>query len=229
MPIGTEVQFKAATASATGSVAVTLAAAPTAGNWLVAAFKDNDGTSTITLPSGWAWAPNAPWKPITGRQIGIAYKKAGVGESATVTFSSTATAANKELVVVEIPGITNLGMVGVGTNNTSAVTSLTLTSSGTLPAANCWVMAMADQSANNGGEVSVDSGFSLRGEATMLLQMVATKTTSVTTALSPTFVWTTSRASMGFIAVFPEYIPGYSNANVFDGTTWNNHSLHVIV
>jgi len=223
------VQHKAAIATA-ASVSVTLDDDPTPGNLLIAVWKENDGTSTITLPTGFVHVSNSPYAPAGGRQFAIAWKVSDGSETGPLVFGSTNAAAEKQVVVVEVPSLDNEEMYGVPTTTVNTLTAKTLITTGTLPQASCFVISMADQSSNNGGEVGVDSGFTLLDTATLTLMMVGYKITTVDTPLAPTFTWTTARASAGFQAVFVESISLYGNpvAAVFDGTEWVEHAAYVL-
>lgn len=223
------VQSKGNTANSNTSVSVTLDSAVTAGNRLVAVIKNNDGVDTFnSLPSGWAWGPNSPFVVASGRQFGVLHKLAGSSESQTLTLS-TVGAFDKEIALFEVADIA-APTLGVTTSNQIGQTSKTLTTTGTLAQANNFVVSICDQALNNGGEVSVDSGFTLQLTSSFILMMVATKITSATTALAPTFVWTTSRATGGLQTVFPEDLtppgPAGYQAKAFDGSVWKGHIMH---
>lgn len=198
----TLIQSKGNQQSSTLSISVTLDSSPAQGNLMVLCFKDNVAGSNITLPSGFVWTTDSPNTQVSGRTLGFASKIAGAGESATVTVTSDLS-ATKLLMVWEDSGHTDIGHTDEETGFGGGATSRQLTSSGTLPNADCFVAAVCDQSGSNGGEVSVDSGFTLRETGQFDLWMVADKTTTVNTALAPTFAWTTSRQSIGMIAAFP--------------------------
>lgn len=190
----------------TTSVTATLGADPTPGNLLIAAVKLNDGVaSTMTPPDGFTWVSNAPLFA-TARQLGVAWKIAAAADTTTLTATSSS-AQNMLIQAWEVSGITDAGAFGVQTATGATSTSKQLTTTGTLPQANTFVVAICDTTINNGGEVSVNSGFTLRNTGTFDLWMVADVITSATTALAPTFTWTTSRQNMGFQAVFLEGTP----------------------
>lgn len=213
---------------AVNDITATLGADPTPGNMLILAFKDNDGTSTVTLPDGFNWCPNAPHGP-SGRQAGVAYKVAEASDTTAIQVSTTA--LNTKLIEVwEVSGLTTTGITGTQTATGATATSKTLTSTGALAQANNFVVALADQANSNGGEVSVDESFTLRDTGAFDLWMVADLITSATTELSPTFTWTTSRQSLGFTAVFPEAAaPSGPAWHYRSGGAWVDGTLHVRV
>jgi hypothetical protein len=196
------VQQKGADQAATLTGDIDLDAPATAGNLLILVGKDGDGTSAITLPSGFNHVPNSPHAPVSGRQIFVAAKVAVGGEDVLQWSSGSAVA--KQTRLYEVNGVGTDDMLGIGTSNQNNVNTKTLTSTGTLARQPGFAVAVADQATNNGGETSVDEGFTLRDTALHILWMIADKIFTATTELSPTFVWATNRASMGFTAVFFE-------------------------
>jgi hypothetical protein len=189
------------TTGITGTVASAVA-----GNYAIACGKFT-GTGTITLPSGWAHVTNSPFNGSTARQIFVAYKKIAPGDisggSASYVFDDGSSSSKYlEMYQVSHLHLTTPGATGITTATTGSVNNNTLTTSGTLPQANCFVVAVCEQAAGNGGTTSVDSGFTLDTSSTLLSTLMAHKVTSATTALTPKFTWTTSRTSFGIQAVF---------------------------
>jgi hypothetical protein len=114
----------------TGALSVTLGAAPTAGNLLVAFFGWNGSSGTYTPPTGWTLAKQ--WNGPSGYGA-IWYKTAGVGESATV--STTPPSGNQyDLHVAEFSGASapTLDKTAKGDSGTTSVTTLTGEGTGTL-------------------------------------------------------------------------------------------------
>lgn len=223
------VQRKAASDSAL-SVSNTLASMPTAGNLLVAVIKENSITSTITLPTGFTWMAGCPFTGGAGRQCGFALKVAGEAEPTTRSFSSNETGL-KNLTVYELADVKTSGHPApVGTASGAAAITKTLDASGTLPKPECIVIAFCEQSTNNGGETSVNQGFTLRDNAEYNSFMVADLVTSNDASLNPTFEWVTSRQATGMIAVFPEVDASLSlpDLYVYDGSSWVPHTLEVL-
>lgn len=191
--------------SSTSGITGTLVGA-TAGNLAIAVGKILS-TNTITLPSGWAHVSASPYNASTTRQIFMAYKKIAAGDisggNAAYTFDDGA-ANSKYLEMYEVSGMdpTAPNASSAITPQGTAVTSLVTTTTGTLPQAKCFLVAVAEQAANNGGSTSVDSSYTLDTSATLLSTLVAHKITSATTAQAPTFSWLTARNAFGMEAVF---------------------------
>ena len=185
---------------------VTLDSTPVEGNCLIVAGKENS-LGTITLTGGFTHATDgvtsSPYNGGVSRQLVVAYKVAGAGESTSFNWHTDST-ANKEYELYEVSGLGAVPDIDVviGSASAGSATSRQLTTTGTLAQASNIVFAMCDQATNNGGEVSVDSGFTLRDTASFSLGMYADKITSATTALAPTYVWTTARGSFGLTVVF---------------------------
>lgn len=193
------------TAAAT-SLTVTLGATPSNGNLLIALIRENSGTSTITLPSNggtWQWVTGHPFLQATARRFGIAYCANISGATTSVTFSSDVSAI-KTMYVWEVSGAATSSVEdktnsNVGASNTTHTTGTT----GTLAQAAEFVVAGMGWAAAVTSP-SVDSGFTIEGATSSDVLRGAYLITSATTALNPTFTWTTSRIPSGCIASFKE-------------------------
>lgn len=225
------VQFKSALQGSGLSVSVTLDSDPVPGNALIAVFKDNTNVSVITPESGFAWLTGTPYAAGVARQMGVAAKEAVSGDDVTVTFASDVT-AKKEITVYEVENLDLPEAFVVLTDATGgSVTSRQLVTTGVLPKPECFVVAVSEQSTNNGGEGAAPAGFTARDWATFNSYMPADKITTVDTALAPTFTWTTARGNFGMQAVFPaldDAPTAEPDVYVFNGTTWVPHYTMVL-
>lgn len=225
------VQVKSTLQGSGLSVVVTLDSDPVPGNTLIAVFKDNTAISVITPETGFDWLTGTPYAAGVARNMGIAVKEVEVSDDVTITFASDTT-AKKELTVYEVENLDLAEAFVVLTDATGgSVTSRQLVTTGTLPKPECFVVAVSEQSTNNGGEVGVNSGFTLRDAATFNSFMPADKITTVDTALAPTFTWTTARGNFGMQAVFPaldDAPTAEPDLYVFDGTVWVPHYMTVL-
>lgn len=203
------VQTKGFEDSAVTEAAVTLDTPPTEGNHLIALLKENDDLSVITNPAGFTVAPNCPFV-IGSRQLTLVYKEVGPSESSTVTFT-TDLANTKHLQVWEVSGLDGTAPDVLTTDQVSGQISRQLGPTGQLPSPDCFVIACAEQSSNNGGSEAVDSGFTLRDEDLYFLWVLADKVTDTDDSLSPTLSWATARFAGGLMAVFSEGSPAVAD------------------
>lgn len=202
MPLSV-VQSKRAAQAASLTGTVTLDNPVTPGNALICAYRESDGTATITLPGGFSWSPTHPIGP-PAKQGGVFSK---VAPDATQTFQVSSNVADtKTLVMVELNlggGVFNRGAGNESTNDVGVVTQ-SVGSTGQLPQAECYVITCMNLSGSSGGTNAIDSGFTLLQTAAGLSDtfLAGDKITAVDTALNPTYTWLTARTAQGYSAVF---------------------------
>ena len=125
--------------TATRSPTITLDAAPTQGNLLVAmvAVSLNAGASAFTTPSGWTAHPDGGINQATDCEGIIYWKEAGAGESATITFTNVIAVAKEiDFCVMEFSGGTAWTADGHAENTNSGSNTLTSGTTGTTAQAN---------------------------------------------------------------------------------------------
>lgn len=202
-PIFTRLQSITGTNTSGTSIAVTLPAAPTAGNLLVGRVASNDGA--FTDPTGWTRAATG-YNTTDDDTTGVVYRVAQAGDSATVTF--TGFVGNTKLVYVEelyiTPGFTvSVDQFGNATESTG-VTSKSAGTSGTLANATEYACAVIGIRALTSGN-SATAPFSLDAalnNATAFSGNFISQITTATTAVTPTSTWTTAGTAWGCFATF---------------------------
>lgn len=202
-PIGLRlVQSKAANGN-TATATATFDAAPQAGSLLVAALRLDKLFAALTLPSGFTDAVHDD-DDLGVFSVDIAYEAniAG-GHTSTIAYTWTG-AVQWGLGIYEFAGAAAAPLDKTNSNDPvgTALTSCASGSTGTLTQANEVVIAMAGLSGTNGGGDTIDNASFSQLAGTGTRVQLAYALTNATTALNPTFGWTTGRGAVGAIATF---------------------------
>jgi len=163
-------------------------------------YRESDALSTVTLPTGWNWFPNSPRTAGSGRKSGFAYKKVS-GDAAAVQFSSSNSASQKDLDVVEVSGIDPtdfLGPTGENYPQVYNVSELTTGSTGDLPMADMYVIGHICLGNDSDGGLGVDSGFSIVNPGDYLT-VVVDKIPGNEAPLNPLVDWADITSAYGMI------------------------------
>lgn len=193
------VQSNTATGT-TANAAPTLLAGATAGNLITIQFRFNLAISGVTIP---ALFGSDALKDFAGAapMCGIISKVATGGET-TFTFTNIA-GGTWHMEVNEWSGNATsspLDAASAGANGT-AVTSLA-PGSLTPGATGELMLAVATQSASNGGETATGSGWTDQDQATFNLANFARKIKTDALAENPTLGWTTARNAVAIQAAY---------------------------
>jgi len=183
---------------------VTLDAAPTQNNLLVATLRIGGADSTLTGPGG-GWTKAVAQDRGTQESVSIWYKIAGAGESATHTWSISGGAQLTELEIYEFSGNVTasvLDKINSFDNGTGTATSIQPGSTGTLGQANEVIVTIAGTVGGNGGTEAIDSTFNIQDAATFANNTTGYKIVAVTTAENPTHSWATGSRCAAAIASF---------------------------
>jgi hypothetical protein len=180
----------------------TLGASSTVGNYLVAYVYIGDGTVNITFPSAsWAWFPDSPKSPGSGRQGGFCYTKVGSAGTTYQFGTVEGVSDNWNIDLVEVTGIDSLDPLGPHGEHwpqESNVTELTAGSTGELPMADMYVIAAINLGSDSDGNLAVDSGFGIINSGDFFT-IVADKLPNSEAALNPTFEWNDDTSAFGQI------------------------------
>ena len=188
------VQRKAAPSAGATTSSVTLNAAPTEGDLLVARVGTTATGRTFSM-SGWTPGPK-------NDRAQIFYKVAGAGEGATITTNLSGSATTLRLLVDEwshIDTVTPLD-TSVSTEKGSALTSLSTGVTATTSVADSVTLTMHMLNGNAGGGVTFTNGF--RTDQASGPVIAGSKVLTASGTQETTASWTTARAANAIIVVF---------------------------
>jgi hypothetical protein len=198
--------------TATNTISVTLGAAPTNGNMLLALFATNGGTPTLNTPTGWTrQAANTTGN--ANENVYLYYKWAS-SDSATVTFTTTGNFTTAGLTVIELSGVAGGGagspfsLTPLYLSSATTTASLLFTNGLTIGSTGSYMMSMmagvgggtgqaSFASSNPGGSFTVStivSGNATTTFTTTNLLLLGTNTTS-----STTWSWGTQRTAGAYV------------------------------
>lgn len=208
--------------ASTANPSLTLDAAPTAGNTLVAFLYSTSASATITPPSGWTASPSTPYAGSHGLgKVGVWAKVAGVGESATVTFTLSA-AATGVLVVLEVSGLAptvQWDAVGQAAERSATGTSLSVSTSGATSVADSFAVAGLLTGGSDGGSLGWGStGFTTDFNASE--GGVGHKILSATGVVTATPTWTSNLYASALLGVLKSAPAAGGNIKVWNGSAW---------
>ena len=188
------VQRKAAPSAGATTSSVTLNAAPTEGDLLVARVGTTATGRTFSM-SGWTPGPK-------NDRAQFFYKIVGAGESATITTNLSGSATTLRLLVDEwshIDTVTPLD-ASVSTAKGSALTSLSTGVTATTSVADSIALTMHMLNGNAGGGVTFTNGF--RTDQASGPVIAGSKVLTASGTQETTASWTTARAANAIIVVF---------------------------
>lgn len=193
----TQVQNPASVGLAANAVTATFAGTPVAGNLLVAVGRGEAAISGASI-TGWTLAVSA--ELVSGKEVGIWYRVAGVSESTSVTLNWTGSGSTY-LKVTEWNNIsaTPLDKTVSNPDGPGGTTQSTGTTATTTVATEVVVAVVG--TANDATLESWSNGFTPDTSHDSRL-FASSKVVTSTGAYETTLSWTTSRLAGGAIATF---------------------------
>lgn len=205
----TLVQAKGARATS-GSVSVTLDAAPTNGNQLILVFGTNN-TTAQTAPSGYSVLTAPTSGPTT--QIATWIKQAGAGESATISYTP-ANGTQWDFIVLEVSGLgasPTVDKTAAANSSTTAVTTLSTGPTATLTGTGDFVLGI--ESTNTAvGTITNTSGYSPAGNFTNQRAFVEYKIDTDQSAKTSAPSWVSTGRAVGQVITITPTATATSNS-----------------